>query len=85
MFTTISSWGGISRFGQVLQQFLYLFPDGEQEQNLRLNLDYYSAGTTTMSELLDAQTLYQQSRDKYVEAYTNYELKKREYLQATGR
>ena len=38
-----------------------------------------------MNELLDAQTLYQQSRDKYVEAFTNYELKKREYLQATGR
>lgn len=54
-------------------------------ENLRLNLDYYSAGTTTMSELLDAQTLYQQSRDKYVEAYTNYELKKREYLHVTGR
>ena len=57
----------------------------QSAENLRLNLDYYSAGTTTMSELLDAQTLYQQSRDKYVEAYTNYELKKREYLQATGR
>lgn len=54
-------------------------------ENLRLNMDYYSAGTATMSELLDAQTLYQQSRDKYVEAYTNYELSKREYLQATGR
>lgn len=48
-------------------------------------MDYYSAGTATMSELLDAQTLYQQSQDKYVEAYTNYELSKREYLQATGR
>lgn len=57
----------------------------QSAENLRLNLDYYSAGTTTMSELLDAQTLYQQSRDKYVEAYTNYELKKREYLQVTGR
>ena len=38
-----------------------------------------------MSDLLDAQTLYQQSRDKYVESYTDYELKKREYLQVTGR
>ncbi len=38
-----------------------------------------------MSELLDAQALYQQSRDKYVETYTNYELKKCEYLQVTGR
>lgn len=57
----------------------------QSSENLRLNMDYYSAGTATMSELLDAQTLYQQSRDKYVEAYTNYELSKREYLQATGR
>lgn len=57
----------------------------QSSENLRLNMDYYSAGTVTMSELLDAQTLYQQSRDKYVEAYTNYELSKREYLQATGR
>ena len=38
-----------------------------------------------MSELLEAQSLYRQSRDKYVEAYTHYELKKREYLQLTGR
>lgn len=38
-----------------------------------------------MSELLDAQTLYQQSRDKYVESCMQYEVKKRTYLQATGR
>lgn len=54
-------------------------------ENLRLNQDYYKAGTTTMSELLDAQTLYRQSRDSYVEARAQYEIKKCEYLQATGR
>ncbi len=54
-------------------------------ENLRLNTDYYHAGTSTITDLLDAQTLYQQSRDKYVESFTNYEVKKREYLQATGR
>lgn len=57
----------------------------QSEENLRLNTDYYQAGTATISDLLDAQTLYQQSRDKYVESFTNYEVKKREYLQATGR
>ena len=57
----------------------------QSEENLRLNTDYYQAGTATISDLLDAQTLYQQSRDKYVESVTNYEVKKREYLQATGR
>lgn len=57
----------------------------QSEENLRLNTDYYQAGTATISDLLDAQTLYQQSRDKYVESLTNYEVKKREYLQVTGR
>lgn len=55
------------------------------EENLRLNTDYYQAGTATISELLDAQTLYQQARDNYVDALTQYELKKTEYLLATGR
>ena len=54
-------------------------------ENLRMQSDYYAAGTCTMSDLLDAQILFQQSRDKYVEAYAQYEVKKREYLQATGR
>lgn len=54
-------------------------------ENLRMQSDYYAAGTCTMSDLLDSQTLFQQSRDKYVEAYAQYEVKKREYLQATGR
>lgn len=57
----------------------------QSTENLRLNNDYYQFGTTTMSDLMEAQTLYQQSRDKYVEAYTQYEVKKREYLRATGR
>lgn len=57
----------------------------QSEENLRLNTDYYEAGTSSISDVLDAQSLYQQSRDKYVEDLTNYEVKKREYLQATGR
>ena len=58
---------------------------GQATENLRLQTDYYHAGTCTMSDLLEAQTLYQQSRDKYVESYAQYEVRKREYLQATGR
>ena len=57
----------------------------QSEENLRLNTDYYQAGTSTISDVLDAQTLYQQSRDLYVESIAKYEVKKREYLQATGR
>ena len=57
----------------------------QAEENLRLQSDYYQAGTCTMSDLLEAQALYQQSRDKYVESYSQYEIKKKEYLWATGR
>ena len=56
----------------------------QAEENLRLHNDYYRAGTATMSDLLEAQTLYQNSRSAYVEAYAEYQIKKREYLQATG-
>lgn len=57
----------------------------QSTENLRLNEDYYRAGTTTMSDLLDAQTLFQQSCDKYVDAYAQFKIKTVEYLQATGR
>lgn len=57
----------------------------QASENLRLQKDYYQAGTCTMSDLLEAQSLYQQSRDRYVESHATYEVKKREYLQATGR
>lgn len=57
---------------------------GQSGENLRLNEDYYRAGTTTMSDLLDAQTLFRQSCDKYVEAFSQYNIKMVEYRQATG-
>ncbi|MEG1729226.1 MAG: TolC family protein [Bacteroidaceae bacterium] len=53
-------------------------------ENLRLNQDYYKAGTTTLSDLLTAQSLFQQSSDKYTDAYALYQVKKLEYLQVTG-
>jgi len=56
----------------------------QSEENLRLNNDYYRAGTTTMSELLDAQSSYQQSRDKYVDAYIDYQENMLKYQQAVG-
>ncbi len=57
----------------------------QSAENLRLNKQYYRAGTTKMSDLLQAQTLYRQSRDAYVDAYVSYRIKTVEYLQATGR
>ena len=53
-------------------------------ENLRLNRDFYQAGTTTMSDLLEAQLLYQQSLDKRTDAYTDYQNKLLAYRQAVG-
>lgn len=57
----------------------------QSEENLRLNEQYYKAGTIKMSDLLDAQGLYQESRDKYAETFAQFQIKKLEYSQATGR
>lgn len=57
----------------------------QSQENLRMQQDHYLAGTITMSDLLEAQSLYQQSRDSYVDAWTQYQIKRLEYLQATGR
>jgi len=54
------------------------------EENVRLSTAYYQAGTETLSDLLDAQSLMQQSRDQYTEDYMNYQIKRTQYLQATG-
>lgn len=54
------------------------------EENVRLSTAYYQAGTETLSDLLDAQSLLQQSRDQYTDDYTSYLIKRTQYLQATG-
>jgi len=54
-------------------------------ENLRLNEDYYHAGTSKMSDLLDAQSNYQQSRNQYADAITQYLDCRTAYLLATGR
>lgn len=54
-------------------------------ENLRLNQDFYEAGTGTMSNLLDAQTQDQKARNQYSEAVVAYLNARTAYLKATGR
>lgn len=56
----------------------------QAEENLRLNRDYYRAGTSKMSDLLEAQLLYQQSLDRRTDAFADYQNKLLEYRLATG-
>ena len=56
----------------------------QAEENLRLNRDYYRAGTSRMSDLLEAQLLYQQSLDRRTDAFADYQNILLEYRQAIG-
>ena len=53
-------------------------------ENLRLNRDYYRAGTSRMADLLEAQLLYQQSCDKHTDAFAAYQNQLLEYRHAIG-
>lgn len=57
----------------------------QSKENLRINQVYYEAGMSTITDLLDAQTLYRQSLDDYTAAYGLFKLSEAQYLYATGR
>ena len=77
-----SAWNSVE---ESYQQLLLAQRSIEQaDENLRLNRDYYNAGMTKMSDLLEAQLLYQQSCDKRTDAFADYQNKLLEYRQATG-
>ena len=77
-----NAWNGVEESYQQLQ--LAKRSIEQAEENLRLNRDYYRAGTSRMSDLLEAQLLYQQTRDKHTDAYADYQSKLLEYKHAIG-
>lgn len=54
-------------------------------ENLRLNNDYYHAGTVPLSDVLEAQVLFQQAKDLHTDAYCTYHVKLTQYMKSTGR
>jgi outer membrane protein TolC len=54
------------------------------EENLKISQDNFNAGVITLSDLLEAQNLLQQSRDQYTESATGYYMKLAEYKQVMG-
>ena len=76
------AWNGVQ---ESYQQLLLAQRGIEQaEENLRLNRDYYRAGTSRMADLLEAQLLYQQACDKRTDAFADHQIKLLEYRHSVG-
>ncbi len=54
-------------------------------ENLRENRNFYQAGTAPLTDLLDAETLYTQSRNNLTSAYAAYRTSLARYLRVSGR
>ena len=54
-------------------------------ENLRENRSFYEAGTAPLTDLLDAETLYTQSRANFTSACAAYRTSLARYLRVTGR
>ena len=56
----------------------------QAEENLRIGRNQYRAGVSRMSDLLEAQLLYQQTLDRRTEAWAELQNRLLDYRQATG-
>lgn len=56
----------------------------QSKENLRLQTNQYQAGLCTISDLLEAETLFQQSRDLFAEHMVTYQIRMAEYLRSIG-
>ena len=73
-------------FNDAYKQYLLSMDTKSQaEENYNVNDDSYNNGLITISDLLEAQAMLQQSQDQLTDAITHYLVKKTTYLQVTGR
>ena len=54
----------------------------QARENLKVTKDSYDAGVTGMSDLLEAQSVYQGALDSLTEAKCNYQISRARYMQA---
>lgn len=58
---------------------------GQAEENLRVMRNRYEEGMSTLTDLLDAQTQWQQAHSDMIEAVTQFQIYKTDWLRAVGR
>ena len=56
----------------------------QAEENLRVMRNRYAASMSPLTDLLDAQSQWQQAESNLIEAQTQYKIYETEYLRATG-
>jgi len=56
----------------------------QAQENLKVTDDNYRSGTISISDLLEAQALFQSSNDNLTNAQCNYQISKSKYQQAIG-
>jgi len=56
----------------------------QAKENLKVMNDNYQAGVSSMSDLLEAQAMYQEAQNQYTDAVCTYKIKEANYLSATG-
>jgi len=56
----------------------------QSKENFKIVNDNYKAGVSSMSDLLEAQALYQNAQDQFSDAICMYKIKKANYLSAIG-
>lgn len=56
----------------------------QADENLRVMRNRYAASMTPLTDLLDAQSQWQQAESNLIEAQTQYKIYETEYLRATG-
>lgn len=59
--------------------------DTQSTENLRVMRNRYAAGMCSLTDLLDAQSQWQQARANLIEARTQHKINETEYLRVTGR
>jgi outer membrane protein TolC len=57
----------------------------ESRENLRIETNQYNAGTESLTELLDAETLYRKTCNLLSEALATYQIRLADYQRKTGK
>ena len=77
-----NAWNGVEEARD--QMKLAQLSIEQATENLRVNRDLYSVGMSKMSDLLEAQLLYQQACDKRIDAFIEYQCRMLDYEQSIG-